>query len=79
MILSKYIELIESMQDSGYFKDNEGQALISNVTYYLWKLIFKSHKYHYISEENKTKKHFRNYLNKHNIKVKGIIDEYIRY
>ena len=78
MEIIKYIVLIESIEESSYYLDEQGQALLSNVIFYFWKQMFRSPKFHHKLEENKTKKHFTKYLTKNNIKVKGIIDEYIK-
>lgn len=74
----KYIELIESIKDGELLSDERGLAIMSNIIYYFWKRIFLPKEFFHNSEENRTKKELGIYLNKHKIKVKGIIDEYIK-
>lgn len=74
----KYLELIESIEDSGIIYDDEGEQFLDKITYTFWELLFNQQKnYHHKGMQNMARRNFRKYLEKNNIKVKGIIDEYI--
>tara|TARA_Y100000310_G_scaffold343361_1_gene450613 strand:+ start:5254 stop:5511 length:258 start_codon:yes stop_codon:yes gene_type:complete len=80
MNLPKYIDLLESIEDSGYFQDIEGKNLIAYVTLTFWEQMFTTKKhYHHFGMQRMSKRQIRKYLEKNNLKVKGIIDEYAKH